>query len=445
MYYDEESENENKREYYGQNTFSGSSDEHGGMKGLGISNDSDESSESAKEGFENNGYQYSNGSQGGGQFCGVSPDYRESSSSINSNKNKKITILKVIGLILLVAVISMLSCFAFLKITGLGESAFKVEQQSSDSVNTSVDIAGTDVLTTPQIVKSVIPTVVEVNVTNYQGSGSGSGIVFSEDGYIVTNQHVVDGAQSISIKMSDGKEYEASLVGQDEQTDLAVVKVNAKGLKAATIGSSGDLAQGETVLVIGNPLGETLSGSVSQGIISALGREIEIEGRTMHYIQTDAAINPGNSGGAMVNLSGQVVGIASAKISSSMTEGLGFAIPIDEAVPVIESLINQGYVSGRPLIGISGEDVTAQISMIYNIPQGVYVRYVDPNSGASKAGIQQGDVIVAADGNEITSMDELNSARDKHKAGETIELTVYRNGQSKTLKIVLGEQTVSEP
>ena len=389
---------------------------------------------------------YDNSNQDYGQASRTNPN-RDSETSSRKTKH---TILLIIGIVLLVAAVSIISCLIFLELSGYSKGGYTVNQISTENnkekASTSVDAAGTDVLTTPQVVQSVIPSVVEVNISAYQGmgTGSGSGIIFSEDGYIVTNQHVVDQATAIGVKLSDGTEYEAKLIGEDEQTDLAVIKIEAKGLSAAKIGNSDELAQGETVLVIGNPLGETLSGSVSQGIVSALGREIEIEGRTMHYIQTDAAINPGNSGGPIVNQSGLVVGVASAKISSASTEGLGFAIPINEAVPVIEDLINQGYVSGRPLIGISGEDISQQVAMIYNLPQGIYVRYVDTSSGAAKAGIQQGDIITAVNGKEISSMSELNNERDKFKAGDSIKLTIYRNGETKEMTVVLGEQTVEK-
>ena len=222
-----------------------------------------------------------------------------------------------------------------------------------------------------------------------------------------------------------------------------MIKIDATGLPAATIGDSDQLVQGESILVIGNPLGETLSGSTTQGIISALGREIEIEGKIMHYIQTDAAINPGNSGGALVNQAGQVVGVTSAKISDTSAEGLGFAIPINEAIPVIEDLINNGYVTGRPMIGISGENVSQQVSAIYGLPVGIYVRYVDPQSGAAAGGVQQGDVITALNGKEVQTLAELNNVRDEYKAGETVTLTVWRDGSELQLDVVLSEATAS--
>lgn len=356
-------------------------------------------------------------------------------------KSKKM--LLIIGIIVLTALVSVASCAAFLAATGYLSTSengvYKVNQVSSQT--TSVSSSASGILTTPEIIQKVIPSVVGLTTASSSGEGSGSGIIFSEDGYIVTNQHVISGAQAIKVTTSDGQEYEAALVGQDEKTDLAVVKINANNLSAAEIGNSDELVQGETVLVIGNPLGETLSGSTTQGIVSALGREIEVEGRIMHYIQTDAAVNPGNSGGPLVNQAGLVVGVTSAKISSTYTEGLGFAIPIDEAIPVIEELINNGYVSGRPVIGISGENISQQVALLYNLPQGVYVRYIEPGSGAYDAGIQQGDIITGINGTKITTISELNNQRDNYKAGETVTLTVYRNGNVFEIDVALGEAT----
>lgn len=361
------------------------------------------------------------------------------SHSPSPSKGKKI--LMVIGLIILTALVSVASCAAYLAAMGFLPSSangeYKVNQISSQT--TSVSASAGELLSTPEIIQKVLPSVVGITTATYSGEGSGSGIVFSEDGYIVTNQHVINGAQAIKVTFSDGQEYDASLIGQDERTDLAVVKINANNLSAAEIGNSDELVQGETVLVIGNPLGETLSGSTTQGIVSALGREIEVEGRIMHYVQTDAAVNPGNSGGPLVNQAGLVVGVTSAKISSTYTEGLGFAIPINDAVPVIEELINNGYVSGRPVIGISGENISPQVALLYALPQGVYVRYIEPDSGAYNAGIQQGDVITALNGTKVTTISELNNQRDNYKAGDTVTLTVYRHGDLFEIDVILGE------
>lgn len=361
-----------------------------------------------------------------------------------TSKGKKLLI--VLAIMALAALVSIASCAAYMAAIGYapGKSQpYTVNQVSAEAPATSVSNANAEELTTPQVIQNVLPSVVGVNVETMMGAGSGSGIIFSSDGYIVTNQHVIDGAMGIKVKLSDATEYDATIVGQDARTDLAVIKINAQNLPAATIGDSDQLVQGEGVLVIGNPLGETLSGSSTQGIISALGREIEIEGKIMHYIQTDAAINPGNSGGALVNQAGQVVGVTSAKISETSAEGLGFAIPINEAIPVIEDLINNGYVTGRPMIGISGENVSQQVSMIYGLPVGVYVRYVDPQSGAAAGGIQQGDVITALNGKEVQTLAELNNVRDEYKAGDTVTLTVFRNGQEVKVDVVLSEATAS--
>ena len=359
------------------------------------------------------------------------------------SKGKKL--LRLLGLILLVALVSLATCAAYLAAIGYSpnksEEPYTVNQVSTEAPATSVYTANAEELTTPQVIQNVLPSVVGVNVATMMGTGSGSGIIFSSDGYIVTNQHVIDGAAAVKVTLSDSTEYDATIIGQDVRTDLAVIKIDATGLTPATIGDSDQLVQGESVLVIGNPLGETLSGSTTQGIISALGREIEIEGKIMHYIQTDAAINPGNSGGALVNQAGQVVGVTSAKVTDTSAEGLGFAIPINEAIPIIEDLINAGYVTGRPMIGISGENVSQQFSMLYDLPVGVFVRYVDPQSGAAAAGVQQGDIITALNDTEVQTLAELNNVRDRYKAGETVTLTVYRNGQELKLDVVLSEAT----
>ena len=367
-------------------------------------------------------------------------------SAAHRQTSKGTKLLIVLAIMALTALVSIASCAAYMAAIGYapGKSQpYTVNQVSAEAPATSVSNANAEELTTPQVIQNVLPSVVGVNVETMMGAGSGSGIIFSSDGYIVTNQHVIDGAMGIKVKLSDATEYDATIVGQDARTDLAVIKINAQNLPAATIGDSDQLVQGEGVLVIGNPLGETLSGSSTQGIISALGREIEIEGKIMHYIQTDAAINPGNSGGALVNQAGQVVGVTSAKISETSAEGLGFAIPINEAIPVIEDLINNGYVTGRPMIGISGENVSQQVSMIYGLPVGIYVRYVDPQSGAAAGGIQQGDVITALNGKEVQTLAELNNVRDEYKAGDTVTLTVFRNGQEVKVDVVLSEATAS--
>lgn len=273
-------------------------------------------------------------------------------------------------------------------------------------------------------------------------ASEGSGIIMSEDGYIITNAHVVEGATSLKVMTSDGETYEAQLVGSDTVTDLAVVKIDATGLTAAEFGSSEDLRVADKVMAIGNPGGHELSSSVTIGYVSALNRAIanSTTGYTMEYIQTDAAINPGNSGGALINEYGQVVGINSAKISATGYEGLGFAIPIDTAQPIISDLIQYGYVKDRAVLGISGQFIDSMTGRFYGLPQGEYVAQLN-SSEAQASGLQVGDVITAIDGQQLDSESTLRSAILSKKPGDTVTLQVYRSStqQSATVELKLSE------
>lgn len=273
-------------------------------------------------------------------------------------------------------------------------------------------------------------------------ASEGSGIIMSEDGYIITNAHVVEGATSLKVMTSDGETYEAQLVGSDTVTDLAVVKIDATGLTAAEFGSSKDLRVADKVMAIGNPGGHELSSSVTIGYVSALNRAIanNTTGYTMEYIQTDAAINPGNSGGALINEYGQVVGINSAKISATGYEGLGFAIPIDTAQPIISDLIQYGYVKDRAVLGISGQFIDSMTGRFYGLPQGEYVAQLN-SSEAQASGLQVGDVITAIDGQQLDSESILRSAILSKKPGDTVTLQVYRSStqQSATVELKLSE------
>ena len=304
-------------------------------------------------------------------------------------------------------------------------------------------------LTVVEIARKVGPTVVGINTKTQvlsifgrmqESEGSGSGIILSTDGYIVTNNHVVEGASEITVVLSDGKTYEAKLTGADARTDLAVLKVNANNLPYAILGNSSELQVGELAVAIGNPLGNELAGTVTGGYISALNRSIIVDDRKFNLIQTDAAINPGNSGGALVNNYGEVVGINSVKMAASGVEGIGFAIPIDEAKPIIEDLKTSGYVTGRPVIGIGGRDVTEQDSKYYNIPVGIYVTQVSPYSAAELAGILPGDVVVKFNGEEVKTIDGLNEKKEKFKVGDRVTLTVIRNGETKNFDLKLTEE-----
>ncbi len=287
-----------------------------------------------------------------------------------------------------------------------------------------------------------------------QVTGTGTGIVMSEDGYIITNAHCIydnesdykcGKAVSVSVVMADDTEteYDAQIVGYDLETDLAVLKIDATGLTPAEFGNSDDLRVGEMVVAIGNPLGFELQNTVTCGIVSALNREVTINEKAMTLIQTDAAINSGNSGGPLLNGYGQVVGINSAKMSSTYgsasVEGLGFAIPITDAKEIIEDLINNGYVTGRPQFGITGVTVTESDAERLNMPQGVFVYSVTEGSAAYDAGIRQGDVITAVEGTETPNMDTLNEVKNQYNAGDTIKITLFRAGESLDVNLTLQE------
>ncbi len=309
-------------------------------------------------------------------------------------------------------------------------------------------------LTIPEIVKKVKPAVVGISSKFTETSvGTGTGIIASPDGYIVTNAHVVRShsensskiAQRVTVVLADKSEYTAEIIGTDPRTDLAVLKINTNGKKLPTaeFGDSTKLSEGELAVAIGNPLGFELYGSVTCGIISALNRTITIDEYEMILIQTDAAINPGNSGGPLLNSCGQVIGINSSKIISDYAEGLGFAIPITSAKIVIDDLIENGYVTGRARIGINGEDVGKSNAKHYDLPEGVYVRYIEKNSAAEASGIEVGDIIVAADGKNVTSMRELNKIKESFSSGEKLSVTVFRDGEKKNITILLGEEKLT--
>ncbi len=273
-------------------------------------------------------------------------------------------------------------------------------------------------------------------------TAEGSGIILSADGYIATNNHVVESATKVLVTLNTGTEYEAKIVGADAQTDLAVIKIEPnEELTVAQLGDSASLEIGETVLAIGNPMGLEFFGSVTQGIVSAVNRNIQVNGRTMNLIQTDAAINSGNSGGALVNSQGEVIGINSVKVSYNGVEGMGFAIPISEAKPIISDLLEFSYVKGRPVIGVSTRDVTEYMSQTYHWPQGAQIMEVTSESARS-AGLQQGDIIVKADGTEVKTGEDLTKIKNTHSPGESISLEVYKysSGRNTTVSVTLMEQ-----
>ena len=341
-----------------------------------------------------------------------------------------------------------------------------------DDFKSLIELAGReDAKQIPDIYEEILPSVVGVSAkfeytsqtydffgwgggssSQQQMVGRGTGIIISEDGYIVTNAHCVydDSSQyrageaiEVSIRFSDQTDHSAQIISYDTDSDIAVLKVNESGLKPAVFGDSNDLKVGELVIAVGNPLGFDLFGSVTSGIISALNRKISVNDRSMNLIQTDAAINEGNSGGPLLNSCGQVIGINSAKMSSSYgsasVEGLGFAIPIDEAKTIIDDLIHYNYVTGRPQFGWTTVDVSESDSRRFNMPMGAYVINIQEDSAAEKAGIQLRDIIIDINGDKITSTSDLSSVKNKYKAGDTVTVTVNRKGEDIKIDVTLQE------
>ncbi len=303
-------------------------------------------------------------------------------------------------------------------------------------------------LSVTEIAEKAADSVVEVTteitqydsfMRQYVAEGAGSGVILSQDGYIVTNNHVIEGASSIKVTLRDGTSYPAVLVGTDAQGDIAVIKIDASGLKAAEIGDSDALQVGDTAVAVGNPLGQ-LGGTVTDGIISALDREIDIDGKTMTLLQTNAAINPGNSGGGLFNDRGELIGVVVAKSSGSGIEGLGFAIPINTAVELIDDIMQFGYVQGRVDLGMTTTEVTGSLmSALYGYTGGLYIDEVNPGSNAEEVGFRSGDRIVSFNGAEISSQEDLTRALSACSVGDTVEIVIERSGRQ-----YVGELTLEE-
>ncbi len=392
----------------------------------------------------------------------------------SGSAKKSFGIVKVTGFLLAMALVSMTSICIYDKVSSRSNSidsavSSTVTSQTSETVSDPIEnvveaqadysnaskyqsiielSSRDDALSIPEIVKKVKPSVVGISSEfSTSAVSTGTGIIMSDDGYIVTNAHVIQNTENgiterssnVMVVLSDSTECEAEIIGADSRTDLAVIKISPDGKKlaAAEFGDSNDLMEGELAIAIGNPLGFELYGSTTCGIISALDRTITVGEYEMDLIQTDAAINPGNSGGPLLNSCGQVIGINSSKIISDYAEGLGFAIPISSAQPIIDDLIANGYVTGRPMIGISGEDINEITAKYYNLPQGVCVRFITPDSAAEYSGIEVGDIIIGLNGKSIYTMEELNKMLDEFTAGDTVNLTIYRRDTEAQFEIQL--------
>lgn len=310
--------------------------------------------------------------------------------------------------------------------TGSPQLTIKEHPVASDTL----EVVTNGKLSTVEIARKVRPSVVGIAQYSmkdtFTPSGEGSGIIINTDGYIITNAHVVAGSTGINVELDNGDTYSAKLIGIDTKTDLAVIKIEAPDLIAAEFGNSDTLEVGETVVAIGNPGGSTLAGSVTQGIISAVNRMIKDGGYSSSFIQTDAAINPGNSGGALVNEYGQVIGINSSKIAAVDYEGIGFAIPISEAKPVIDQLMAYGYVKGRTRLGISGVEINQTLSQINSIPVGIYIQSIDPTSDLAGKNVTRGDIITAIDSTKIETFDDVSAFLKTKSPGDSVTLSLYR-------------------
>jgi len=346
-------------------------------------------------------------------------------------------------------IVSILSCSMGFGGGLLANTFLSNNAQITSPINTTPVSFSSSMSNAVTVSESCSDSVVEIRTESVQNSqrfgqfvseGAGSGVIITSDGYIVTNNHVIDGASKISVTLASGKEYSASLIGRDTKTDLAVIRIPEVNLKPATSGSSSTLKVGEPVIAIGNPLGE-LGGTVTSGIISALDRQIEIDNEKMTLLQTDAAVNPGNSGGGLFDSSGHLVGIINAKSSGSDIEGLAFAIPIDTAKNVIEQIISQGYVSGRIDLGLTFKEQSTSFNLFTGswIRGGVYITEVTSNSNAAYAGLRAGDIVISVNGEKISSYADIKKIVDKQNVSDTVTFIVFRSGQSLSFSFRLQE------
>lgn len=417
-------------------------------------------------GFGGQGTQTPPPFRGGQSYDFRMADYDEISSSGATAKHKNNTGLKIFAVIISVLLVVTLAAlgglllYAYQKDGGNGNLTASVDSLPNEPSAPAVDITLHDrptpedenyvdgVLSTEEIYVKVRPSVVGIVTyaasSPFQASSSGSGIILSGDGYIITNAHVVSGAYGIVVVLDNDEEYEAKLVGIDEQTDLAVIKIEAENLTAAEFGNSDELVVGERIVAIGNPTGLNLAGSTTQGVVSGLNRNITLTNEndnstiSMEVIQVDAAINPGNSGGALINKYGQVVGINSSKLASTNIEGIGFAIPINNAKPIADDLVQYGYVRGRVRLGITYYPISEVLGAMYGYTPGLLIYSVDETMDVAAKGLKPGDTITQIDGQDVRDSEGVKAILEGKEPGDTIELTVYRQsvtGKTSTFKV----------
>lgn len=425
----------------------------------GYSNNYQNPNTNAYDNYQSNGYTAQNQQSQNvynSQPYGTAPNHSANAKPPKAKKPKKQR--KPIsrgGIAIALAVTMVFSCgLGF----GGGYFANKVNTSTSGSLNiTKTSNSGTTTTasststanSTSEIVKKTADSVVEISTESvvtgsfaqqYVQQGAGSGVIISQDGYILTNNHVINGANSVKVRLRDATEYDATIVGSDSDNDIALLKVNATGLSPATFGDSNSLAVGDYVVAIGNPLGE-LGGTVTDGIISALARKVTIEDTQMTLLQTNAQVNPGNSGGGLFNANGELVGIVNAKQSATEVEGIAFAIPINNVLDILSDLKEYGYVTGKVDLGIDFTDITSdETAFYYGVNQtGCYVLSVDSGSNAEKAGVTRGDLVTKVNDTDVSSSSDITAALEKAEVGDTVTFTVSRRGTSKTISFVLEE------
>lgn len=425
----------------------------------GYSNNYQNPNTNAYDNYQSNGYTAQNQQSQNvynSQPYGTAPNHSANAKPPKAKKPKKQR--KPIsrgGIAIALAVTMVFSCgLGF----GGGYFANKVNTSTSGSLNiTKTSNSGTTTTasststanSTSEIVKKTADSVVEISTESvvtgsfaqqYVQQGAGSGVIISQDGYILTNNHVINGANSVKVRLRDGTEYDATIIGSDSDNDIALLKVSATGLSPATFGDSNSLAVGDYVVAIGNPLGE-LGGTVTDGIISALARKVTIEDTQMTLLQTNAQVNPGNSGGGLFNANGELVGIVNAKQSATEVEGIAFAIPINNVLDILSDLKEYGYVTGKVDLGIDFTDITSdETAFYYGVNQtGCYVLSVDSGSNAEKAGVTRGDLVTKVNDTDVSSTSDITAALEKAEVGDTVTFTVSRRGTSKTISFVLEE------
>jgi len=425
----------------------------------GYSNNYQNPNTNTYDNYQSNGYTAQNQQSQNvynSQPYGTAPNHSANAKPPKAKKPKKQR--KPIsrgGIAIALAVTMVFSCgLGF----GGGYFANKVNTSTSGRLNiTKTSNSGTTTTasstskanSTSEIVKKTADSVVEISTESvvtgsfaqqYVQQGAGSGVIISQDGYILTNNHVINGANSVKVRLRDGTEYDATIIGSDSDNDIALLKVNATGLSPATFGDSNSLAVGDYVVAIGNPLGE-LGGTVTDGIISALARKVTIEDTQMTLLQTNAQVNPGNSGGGLFNANGELVGIVNAKQSATEVEGIAFAIPINNVLDILSDLKEYGYVTGKVDLGIDFTDITSdETAFYYGVNQtGCYVLSVDSGSNAEKAGVTRGDLVTKVNDTDVSSSSDITAALEKAEVGDTVTFTVSRRGTSKTISFVLEE------